>query len=166
MEGDNKIPPSESAASKTKSPARGTKQGPWIFLLELPTLAFLLLTCSSRLPHCSSICSCTSWGGSLLLPQSTASAAHTGHWTRKRCFEASSEAMGMHYRERHVRRGIKKKIWAMLSLLYPQSLKQFVSTWAGPGCIFQPLRHLGTWTLSAHTLPQGPLWTLIWELLV
>lgn len=108
------------------------------------------------------------WGGSLFLPQSGASAAHTGHWTRKRCLEASSEAMGMHYRERHVRRGIKKKnIWAMLSCLYP-SLKQFVSTSAGPGCSFQPLtpRTLGTWTPRAHTFPQGPFWTPIWELLV
>lgn len=169
MEGNTKIPPSGSAAFKTKFPARGTNQGPWIVLLELPMLAFLLLTCSSRLPHGSSSCSCTSSeGASLLLPQSGASAAHTGHWTRKRCLEASSEAMGMHYRERHVRRGIKKKnIWAMLSLLYP-GLKQFVSTWAGPGCSFQPLtpRNLGTWTPRAHTFPQGPLWTPIWELLV
>lgn len=125
MERDTKFPPPGSAASKTKSPARGTKQGPWIFLPELPTLVFSLLTCSSRLPHGSSSCSCTSSeGASLLLPQSPASTAHTGHWTSKRCLEASSEAMGMHYRERHVRRGIKKKnIRAMLSFLYPQSLK-------------------------------------------
>lgn len=29
-----------------------------------------------------------------------------------------------------------------------------------------PHTHLGTWTPRVHTLPQGPLWTPIWELLV
>lgn len=65
MEGDTKILP--PAASKTKSPARGTKQGPWIFIPELPTLVLSLLTAAPgslmaaaaapaqalRGPHCS-----------------------------------------------------------------------------------------------------------------
>lgn len=52
--------------------------------------------------HCHGSCSYTEF---LIMfpPQATASPAHTSQWT-KRCFEASSEAMGMHYKERQVRR--------------------------------------------------------------
>lgn len=157
MEGDIKIPLLGSAASKTKSPARGTKQGPWIFLCpgppkfalnqdiipELPTLAFLQLTCSSRLPRGSSSCSCTSSeGASLLLPQSAASTAHTGHWTRKGAWKLPVRQWEC-TTEKDVRRGIKKKnIWVMLSLLYPQSnLSQHELVLAA---VFSP-SHPGIW---------------------
>lgn len=104
-----------------------------------------------------SSCSCTSSdGASLLLPQSTASTAHTGHWTRKRCLEASSEAMEMHYRERHVRRGIEKKnIRVMLSLLPSGSkatcnLSQHELVLAA---VFSP-SHPGIWEPEHQVLPH------------
>lgn len=73
--------------------------------------------------HCHGSCSYTEFL-IMFLPQATASPAHTSQWT-KRCLEASSEAVGMHYKERQVRRwngNRKKRLWAMPSLLSTSSL--------------------------------------------
>jgi len=90
-EGDTKIPPPGHAASKSKSSARGPKQGPSRaprdFSQSCPAVALLLATCSSRLPCCSSrssdteLCKDLTEQLTMLLPQTTASPAHASQWT-------------------------------------------------------------------------------------
>lgn len=92
-EGDTKIPPPGSAASKSKS-AEGQSKAPRDFSQSCLLVALLLPTCSSRLPHCPSSCSYTElWKLlieqlTMLLPQATASPAYASQWTNKRCLEA------------------------------------------------------------------------------